>query len=49
MYQNEGERRRKRVGEKEGWRIRTREGRDERGWTQRERRRKRDNEPRICR
>lgn len=34
MYQNEGERKRKRVGEKEGWRIRTREGRDERGWTQ---------------
>lgn len=36
MYQNEGERKRKRVGEKEGRRIRTREGRDERGWTQRE-------------
>lgn len=34
MYQNEGERKRKRVGEKEGRRIRTREGRDERGWTQ---------------
>lgn len=34
MYQNEGERKRKRVDEKEGWRIRTREGRDERGWTQ---------------